>query len=162
MLHSRRLSILLLALPLAACGRVKVSRDSDAPKTIHQQVEAANLAMTTAFNRGDYQAAAQWYSDDARIIGPNGERVSGRAAIDRYWMGLPPKSSWKLEVLEVGGSPESPWQLGRSTLTMPGRDGGAARVSIVDFVGVWKKQPDGTLKLYIDMWNPAPRSSGGN
>ena len=162
MLHSRRLSILLLALPLAACGRVKVSRDGDAPKTIHQQVEAANLAMMTAFNRGDYQGAARWYADDARIIGPNGERVSGRSAIDRYWMGLPPKSNWKLEVLEVGGSLESPWQLGRSTLTMPGRDGGPAQISIVDFVGVWKKQSDGTLKLYIDMWNPAPRSPGGH
>ena len=155
--------MVLLALAATACGHVKVSRDgNDAPKTVRQQVEAANLAMTTAFNRGDYQGAARGYADDARIIGPNGERVSGRAAIDRYWMGLPPKSNWKLEVLEVGGSPESPWQLGRSTLTMPGRDGGPTSISVVDFVGVWKKQSDGTLKLYIDMWNPSPNSQAGH
>lgn len=29
--------------------------------------------------------------------------------------------------------------------------------SIVDFLGVWKRQADGTLKLYIDMYVSAPR-----
>jgi hypothetical protein len=88
--------------------------------------------------------------------------VTGRAAIDRYWTSIPAGATWKLEVLDTGGSPASPWQLGRSTLVMPSRAGGGATdSSVVDFVAIWRRQPDRSLKLYIDMYVPAPRSPAG-
>jgi ketosteroid isomerase-like protein len=130
---------------------------------IRREIETVNAAMTAAFNRGDYLGAARFYSDDAQIIGPGGMRVTGRAAVDRYWTSLPAGATWKLDVLEVGGGPDSPWQLGRSTLVMPSRsgDGGTPSTSIVDFVAVWRRQADGSLKLYIDMYVPAPRPAAG-
>jgi ketosteroid isomerase-like protein len=128
-------------------------------RAIRQELEAVNAAMTAAFNRGDYLAAARFYTDDAQIIG-EGVRVTGRAAIDRYWTSIPPGATWKLDVLDAGGGHASPWQLGRSTLVMPSRDGGGAtNTSIVDFVGIYRRQPDRSLKLYIDIYVVAPRAS---
>ncbi|MFN2563691.1 MAG: nuclear transport factor 2 family protein [Gemmatimonadaceae bacterium] len=128
---------------------------------IRRDLEAANAAMTATFNRGDYLGAARFYTDDAQIIGPDNVRVTGRAAIDRYWTSIPAGATWKLEVLDAGGSHASPWQLGRSTLVTPGREAGATHTSIVDFVAIWRRQPDRSLKLYIDMYVPAPRPSAG-
>ena len=124
---------------------------------IRRELEIVNAAMTAAFNRGDYLAAARFYTHDAQIIGPGGLRVTGRAAVDQYWTSLPAGATWRLEVLEVGGSIASPWQLGRSTLVMPARSGGGTSTSIVDFIAIWRREPDRSLKLYVDMYVPAPR-----
>ena len=129
---------------------------------LRQELERVNAEMAAIFNRGDYLGAARFYTDDAQIIGPGNVRVTGRAAVDRYWTSIPAGATWKLDVLEVGGSHASPWQLGRSTLVMPGRDANSApNTSIVDFVAIWKRQPDRSLKLYIDMYVPAPRPPAG-
>jgi ketosteroid isomerase-like protein len=139
-------------------------RDVDAAfkLVLRREIEAANAAMTAAFNRGDYLAAARFYTDDAQIIGPGGLRVTGRAAVDRYWTSIPAGARWTLEVLDLGGSAVSAWQLGRSTLVTPSRDGsGTTNTSVVDFIAIWQRQSDRSLKLYIDMYVPAPRPPAG-
>jgi ketosteroid isomerase-like protein len=156
----RLLPPLALALLVAACRTVAPVPQSDAAedRAIRRELSAINAAMAATFNRGDYLGAARFYSDDAQIIGAGGVRVTGRAAIDRYWTSIPAGSTWRLDVLDAGGGRNAPWQLGRSTLVMPSRGGsGEPNTSVVDFLGVWKRQPDGTLKLYIDMYVPAPR-----
>jgi ketosteroid isomerase-like protein len=155
----------LLAAPLvltilAACRTVAPVAASSAieERAIRRELSAVNEAMAATFNRGDYLGAARFYSDDGQIIGAGNVRVTGRAAIDRYWTSIPAGATWRLDVLDAGGSRNSIWQLGRSTLVMPSRNGdGTTNTSVVDFLGVWKRQPDGTLKLYIDMYVPTPR-----
>jgi ketosteroid isomerase-like protein len=158
-----RLVALVLAVAAAACRTASPGTQSPAPEdyAIRRELAAVNEAMAAVFNRGDYLGAARFYSDDAQIIGPDGTRVTGRVAVDRYWTSIPAGSRWRLDVLDAGGGRSSLWQLGRSTLIMPSRSGdGTTRTSIVDFLGIWKRQPDGTLKLYIDMYVSAPRPSG--
>jgi ketosteroid isomerase-like protein len=159
---SRRSTFLLLTIAVAsaACRTTTPITQSQAfeERAIRRELAAINEAMATTFNRGDYLGAARFYSDDAQIIGPGGVRVTGRAAIDRYWTSMPAGATWRLDVLDAGGGHGAPWQLGRSTLVTPSRNGdGTTNTSIVDFLGVWKRQADGTLKLYIDMYVPAPR-----
>jgi ketosteroid isomerase-like protein len=155
------------AQPPASSGvEPQVITDADALAAINlvirREIEAVNAAMAATFNRGDYVGAARFYTDDARIIGPGGVRVTGRAGIDRYWTSIPAGATWRLDVLDIGGSHASPWQLGRSTLVMPSRAGGGATdTSVVDFVAIWRRQPDRSLKLYIDMYVPAPRPPTG-
>jgi ketosteroid isomerase-like protein len=155
-----RLLTLALALSTAGCrtGTPGGSPHSLEERAIRRELAAVNAAMAATFNRGDYLGAARFYSDDAQIIGAGGVRVAGRAAVDRYWTSIPAGATWRLDVLDAGGSRDSMWQLGRSTLVMPSRNGDATtNTSVVDFLGVWKRQPDGALKLYIDMYVPAPR-----
>lgn len=160
----RPTALLALALVVAggACRTASPVAQAQAleDRTIRRELAAVNAAMAATFNRGDYHGAARFYSDDAQIIGPGGLRVTGRAAVDRYWASIPAGSTWRLDVLDAGGGRNSPWQLGRSTLVVPSRNNdGMTSTSIVDFLGVWKRQADGTLKLFIDMYVPAPRSS---
>jgi ketosteroid isomerase-like protein len=163
-LLSSCLVVLASTLPIAGC---RTAAPAGAPqafedRAIRRELAAVNTAMAATFNRGDYLGAARFYSDDAQIIGAGGVRVSGREAVDRYWTSLPAGSTWRLDVLDAGGSRDSMWQLGRSTLVTPGRNrDGTTNTSIVDFLGIWKRQPDGTLKLYIDMYVPTPRPRPG-
>jgi ketosteroid isomerase-like protein len=161
-------AILSAALALAgatpSCRTAGSALDGSTPlgdAALRREIEAVNAAMVATFNRGDYLGAARFYTDDAQIIGAGDVRVTGRRAVDQYWTSIPAGATWKLDVLEVGGSRASPWQLGRSTLVMPSRSGHGTSTSIVDFVGIWRRQPDGSLKLYIDMYVPAPRAAAG-
>jgi ketosteroid isomerase-like protein len=153
-------TLIAVAVLAAGCRTTAPLADSQRleERAIRRELAAVNAAMAATFNRGDYLGAARFYSDDAQIIGAGGVRVTGRAAVDRYWTSIPAGATWRLNVLDAGGSRDSMWQLGRSTLVMPSRNGdGTTNTSIVDFLGVWKRQADGTLKLYIDMYVPTPR-----
>lgn len=154
--------LLALACTVSAAG-CRTTAPGSGPQSledraIRREIAAVNAAMAATFNRGDYLGAARFYSDDAQIIGVGGVRVTGREGIDRYWTSIPAGSTWRLDVLDAGGSRDSIWELGRSTLVTPSRSNdGTANTSIVDFLGVWKRHPDGTLKLYIDMYVPTPQ-----
>lgn len=159
-LAARLITLATFTLSAGGCRTAASFTDSQRleERAIRRELAAVNAAMAATFNRGDYLGAARFYSDDAQIIGAGGVRVTGRAAVDRYWTSIPAGATWRLDVLDAGGSRDSMWQLGRSTLVMPSRSGdGTTNTSIVDFLGVWKRQPDGTLKLYIDMYVPTPR-----
>jgi ketosteroid isomerase-like protein len=143
----------LLAVAILVGSFTVVQADPAEPR---REIEATNKAMTVAFERGDLAAVARFYADDARIIGPGSKAVQDRKAVDEYWLRIKNGKSWKLEVLEVGGSLDQPWQLGRSTLvtTANGKD----QTSIVDFILLWRRQKDGKLKIYVDMYVPTPKS----
>jgi hypothetical protein len=76
--------------------------------------------------------------------------VRGRAAIDAYWTGLRNPRSWKLDVIEVGGHRDNPYQIGRSTLVTGGPSGD--RTSVVEFLVIWRRQPSGVLRMAVDYY----------
>jgi ketosteroid isomerase-like protein len=123
--------------------------------TVLQEVDALFGSMVAAF-KSDPASVAKFYSDDASILG-GGQRSVGREEIDQYWKsGAAMFADWKLEVIEVGEGP-SPWVRGRSTVV--GKSGSSMTT---EFVGLLKRQPDGRLKFYVDMYvaaGPMRRSS---
>ena len=112
---------------------------------LRQQVEALHDNMVAAFAK-DPVSVAQFYTDDASILG-GGSRYVGRSEVERYWRQSPAGATWVLEVLEVGGDVQAPWVRGRSTLT-----GLGGRRMQTEYIGILKRQPDGQLKFYIDMY----------
>jgi uncharacterized protein (TIGR02246 family) len=121
-----------------------------AQESVEEEIRRLNRSMMDAWKRNDAAAIAAHYADDARIIGPSGSTVEGRTNIDQYWRRFPTQSrTWTLDVVEVGGTRDLAYQYGRSTIS------GGARQQTADFIGIWKRQPDGTLKLAIDYWTPA-------
>ena len=126
--------------------------EEDAQQALRREIEALNRQMEEAFNRGDLRAVARFYADDGRVVGPGGMDVRGRAALDEYWTGIRQPRSWKLDVLTVDGTRDMAWQLGRSTL-VAGPEGSPP--SVVDFLLVWKRQPDGALKIQVDFYHSA-------
>ena len=74
----------------------------------------------------------------------------GRAAVDEYWMDIRNAKSWKLDVIDVGGPADHPYQIGRSTLDTTGPNGD--RTSVVEFLVVWRREPGGNLRMVVDYY----------
>jgi len=117
--------------------------------------EDLNRKQIEAFNKGDMLGVAKFYADDATIYYPHyptrqGRQIRGREEINKYWLAVKKPKEWKLEVHEVGGTPEAIWVIGRTTLThvVDGKDSTYA----ADFVVIWKRQPDGSYRIHTDMY----------
>jgi len=119
--------------------------------TLRAEVQALNTAMVAAFNK-DPATVARFYADSARIVGPERQTVKGRAAIDKYWAGIRKPATWTLEVVDVGGSRAEAYQVGVSSLTSTSSDGRQGTY-VCDFVVIWKRQADGTLRIVLDLYN---------
>jgi CubicO group peptidase (beta-lactamase class C family)/ketosteroid isomerase-like protein len=113
--------------------------------SLKTEVEALHAEMVAAFKRAP-ASVARFYADDASLMG-GGQRAVGRAQIDQYWSSGPMPTDWAIETLEVGGDSQSPWVRGRSTLS-----GQGGRRMVTDFVTILKRQPDGRLRIYIDIY----------
>ncbi len=120
-------------------------------KSLRQIVEECNRQVIADFKKGDMLAVARSYADDATIYFGRGEKVHGRAAIDRYWQAVTGAKDWKLEALEVGGTPEAIYEIGKSTLTT--QAGGKDSTYVCDYVVIWKRQKDGTYRTHTDIFN---------
>ena len=137
--------------PLATAEVASLRVPAPAPNpALRAEIRAVNDSMVAAFNSGDMRAVARFYADDARIDGERGELVQGRAAIDKYWMAIRNAKSWKLDVIDVGGHPDHPYQIGRSTLVTTGPSGD--RTSVVEFLVVWRREPGGHLRMVVDYY----------
>ena len=45
------------------------------------------VKFVAAFNAGDGATVASFYSEDAALFPPGGERIDGRSAIQTFWQG---------------------------------------------------------------------------
>jgi len=142
----RPLARLLLVVAVMAPAALLAQRAD-----VRQEIDSLNRAMERAFAKGDMATVARFYADDAKLMGPRGGDVSGRAAIDRYWLNIKGAKSWKLDVLEVGGDRTTAYQVGRSTLVTTGA--GGDQTSVSRFVVIWKRQPDGRFRIALDFYH---------
>ena len=126
---------LVLALPATLTAQDPVRR----------QVDSLHAAMVAAF-ASEPASTARFYADDAAVVGGR-MRVTGRADVDAYWKSIPPGATWKLDVLDVGGSAEVPWVHGRSTLTSA-----SGRVSLTEYIGLLQRGADGQLRFRTDAY----------
>ncbi len=117
---------------------------------VHREIAGLNREMERAFRNGDLQAVAGFYADNALMIGP-ATRLEGGAAITEYWQEISDPVNWTLEVREITGTADIVHQTGRSFLTY--LEGLEEHTSVVDFVLVWQRQPDGTYKIAIDSYH---------
>ena len=60
-------------------------------------------------------------------------------------------ASWALEVISVEGTEDMPVQHGRSTLEYDAADG-QHRVSVVDFILIWRRADDGRYRIAVDAY----------
>ncbi|HEV3298889.1 MAG TPA: tetratricopeptide repeat protein [Planctomycetaceae bacterium] len=119
--------------------------------SLRQIVEECNRKVIADFKRGDMLAVARSYADDATIYFGRGQEVHGRHAIDRYWQMVKGAKDWKLEAIEVGGTPAAIYEIGKSSLTT--EVNGKGSTYVCDYVVIWKRQKDGTYRTHSDIFN---------
>jgi uncharacterized protein (TIGR02246 family) len=122
---------------------------ADAPE-IRAAIQTANGNFIAALRRGDAAGIAALYTEDAQVLPPNSDVMSGKAAIQAFWqsvidMGV---TGGSLESVEVEGSGSSASEVGRFTMEVAGG-------RVVDngkYLVLWR-QEGGQWKLHRDIWN---------
>ena len=132
---------LALALPLPVFAQ--------AATDLRAQIEQADKAWQTAYNGGDAAALAALYAEDAIVMAPGGEAVSGRAAIQAMFAtDIARGSKNALTTREVFGGGDYAIAVGGWVET--GADG--SHKDHGSYVTVYKRVGNG-WKIYRDTWN---------
>src|SRR5262245_48505100 len=122
--------------------------------TPRNEIEAALVTFTKAFNTGDGAAVAAHYAEDAAVFPPDAPRVDGRAKIQEFWQGAI-KAGLKdltLKAVEVHGTSDMAYEVGELSYSAPDSSGQLKTATGKYIVG-WKKGQDCTWRLYRDIWN---------
>jgi uncharacterized protein (TIGR02246 family) len=119
------------------------------------EVEELDRLWVEAVNAGDAAGAASLYADDAIVLAPNSEPLRGRSQIQGFFeefMKLQPSFD-PLDTFRVEESGALIVNAGRYSLKLlpPGAD--APITDQGKYLGVFKRQADGSLKLILDTWN---------
>ena len=114
-------------------------------------IDSGNRAFIAAFLRGDAQAVADLYTEDAQLIPPGSEVASGRSAIATFWQTVMDTEveDLTLDTTEVESAGHLACELGK--VRVVGKNG---QVIEGRYLVVWKRQ-NGQWKLYRDIWNSA-------
>jgi uncharacterized protein (TIGR02246 family) len=154
--RSRRLAIVTYLL-LCACAAQQQSSTSATPRgadAVRAHIEQAALRFSDAFNRGDAPALAAMYDTGAVVLAPNAPPMRGRQNIEALWAGARQQGFKTLTLVpssvEVIGNHAI--ELGSYTMVIqpPGQGEMTDRGK---YMVLWKRQADGSWKLYRDMFN---------
>lgn len=136
-----RLALAALLVASAACTP-QGSQPSSALETLGEQWEAA-------LNAGDVDAIAAFYTEDCRLMPPNGELEIGREAVREEFSGMIAAGlGGRLETIEAVTAADIGYRVGTFTIT-------SADGAVVDrgkFIETWRNE-DGAWKIANDIWN---------
>lgn len=121
---------------------------------VEQTIRDGTKGYVEAYNRGDAAATADFYTEDAKVLPANMEMVSGKQAIQEFWktameMGV---KKMNLETAEVGYDGNLAYERGVSIVNIEPK-GEQARTERGKYLIVLKRQPDGSWKVALDIWN---------
>jgi ketosteroid isomerase-like protein len=155
--HSRVRSLALLA-PLAFCAcaaqQQSMAGTAHVATGVRVQIEQAAMRFSEAFNRGDAPALAAMYDTGGVVLAPNAPPMYGRQNIEAFWAGAKQQGFKTLNLIVDSVEPigSHAIELGRYTLVIqpPGQ---AETTDRGKYMVLWKRQPDGSWKLYRDTFN---------
>lgn len=119
------------------------------------EIETAQAAWEAAFASGSgTEAAEAVFTEDARLLPPDGPIVEGRAAIAEFWQSAFDAGVHSLELgltdVEILG--DTMIETGTWSVMVPDGEGGEVQASGKALV-IWKKGADGAWRMSQDMWN---------
>lgn len=138
---------------LSAC----VHTEKQANRDLKAEVELLGGLAEKAFLSGDVDAMLQYYSDDIISMPDGNPMVTGKAELKRKTEAIL-SSGLKFEYLEstsidVQSSGEYVYEVGtfNQAVIIPGAS--EPMKSTGKYVNIWKRQPDGELKIVVEIYN---------
>lgn len=116
---------------------------------IHTGLRRADEQFESAFARGDAQAVADLYADDAMLLPAGKDFVKGKDAIRQFWQSAMDQGvrQVKLTILEIEDCAETAVSTGEySLMSQEGQS-----IDNGKYMVVWK-QHGHDWKLYRDIW----------
>lgn len=158
-LHMFGRPLLILSAALLVSASCDGHRSFGQPISAREAIPAKYKAMETAFHRGDADAIASMYTDDAEWYVPDAPVLKGRLAIAQAWKANVGAGGNRLrvDVAEVEETGDRAHEVGRFTISAP--DG--AVLSAGKYIVIWARQSDGEWKTYRDIfnWDIPPRQA---
>jgi uncharacterized protein (TIGR02246 family) len=161
----------MLAMPLVltlAVASTAWTQDKAAEKAsgsaVRAALEAANAKFTAAVKAGDVATAANVYTADAAVLAPGSPVLKGREAIAGMfggWLSEMVVTEFTLTIEDLVVAGDYAIDTGTYAMTMKPKAGGDAFPDKGKYLAVWKRQSDGSWKLFKDAWNadaPPPGS----
>ena len=122
---------------------------------VRKAVAAADSQFSVAFGTGDAKTAASFYTDDAVSRPPNSEPESGKAAIEQGFTGMFKQvgkvSDFKLELKDLDIFADHAVEIGSYSFNFTPPGAKAAMKDHGSYLNYWKKQSDGSWKIYRDI-----------
>jgi ketosteroid isomerase-like protein len=121
---------------------------------VRRAIENGNRTFGEGIRKGDAASVGALYTEDAMLMPPNFEMIIGRSNTQDFWggaikMGVKDAVLTTVELTELGNLVH---EVGNYALKIQ-PEGQAAFEDKGKYVVLWKKMPDGTLKLHRDIWN---------
>jgi ketosteroid isomerase-like protein len=148
-------TVFLLAWVLAVFGCAgQASVDPDM-----RRLENSIAAFYDAVNAGDADAVVALLTDDAIMMPNNDDMVVGKEAVEEIWRAGAASGFTirDLRSVEVGRSGDIGYRVNSYFYGFVGEDR-ATEWHKTKNVHIWRRQPDGSWKLHIDIWNSSIRS----
>ena len=165
--HQLAVAVVLAAAcrPAPREGQPAAADAAAAPLSAADQaaIRAADTAFSTAAGAGDAAGLAAMYLPNASLMPPNAATVQGREAIQKFWGAFVDayRVNIALKAEEVEGHGDLAYSRGRYTLDLtPKAKGPAAAHDEGKFLTIFRRQPDGTWLLSVDMYSsdlPVPK-----
>lgn len=110
----------------------------------------ATAELADALVRRDLAGAAQLYAEDALLLSPAAQLISGRAEIEAYWhaglaLGL---VRIELTALELRVEADTAIEVGRYVLGVEGASDGGK------YLALHRRDGDGAWRRVVDVFNP--------
>ena len=141
----------LLVLAISGCApQVDTAADKAAIRDL-MDVQWLNAAQAK-----DVDTVLSFFADDASRFPPNASIITGkeaiRARVSEAYSGPRVAISWQTTKVEVSGSGDLAYSHGTYEETVNDPEGNPV-TDKGKWVTVWEKQPDGTWKVVVDIWN---------
>ena len=155
----RQISIIIILLFILGCtGTMKTSgQDIDLEVERALLLEAdRTLAEVYSASETPLDTIIASFTDDARVLAPDIPMAEGWEASRAVFANLEALPGYSLEyspaIADVGGAADLGYTIGTYHMKLPGSDGIIADID-GKYLTIWKRQPDGTWKVAVDMFN---------
>ena len=160
-----RTFVALVTLATLACAPKEGSNSADTsvrqmgmnsdPATVRPAIDSALARFSAAMIRGDAAGMSFIYADDAAVFFPNAKAARGRTEIDKANAGMFTAFSvpaFRTTTGELIVSGDYAIETGTYDMTIKPKTGKTIH-DVGKFVTIWKKQPDGSWKIFRDIFN---------
>ena len=153
----RRLALIVAVCTVVTFGGAQLaSAQGDTRAADERALRETDLAWAKAGAAKDLERTLSFLADDATEMAPNVPAATGKAALRKVWGDMFKQPgfamTWEPTKVEVAGSGDLGYSIGRYQHKMQGRDG-KPMLDHGKYVTVWKKQPDGSWKAIVDAFN---------
>jgi uncharacterized protein (TIGR02246 family) len=146
---------LLLLLLLASVSCASASRPDD----VRVRILRLDAEWSEAAQTRDVDRVVSYWADDATVLPPGGPAIVGRAGIREFvarsFENPSFRISWKTNDVVVSEGGDFAYGMGTNKVSFTAPDGTPVTVD-GKAVTIWRREPDGSWKCVVDIWNDAP------